>query len=76
LAKRGHAFRQAPKSRTALSARTASAQARAMGNAGTYVTWGVVQISLTNLVIVLLMMAVFAVAVLVPLGRRDRESGR
>ena len=32
--------------------------------------------SLTNLVIVLLMMAVFAVAVLVPLGRRDRESGR
>ncbi len=47
-----------------------------MDNAGTYVMWGVMQISLTNLVIVLLMLVVFAVAVLVPLGHRDREGRR
>ena len=34
-----------------------------MGTAGSYVTWGVLQISVTNLVIILLMLAVFALVV-------------
>jgi len=47
-----------------------------MGTAGSYVTWGVLQISVTNLVIILLMLAVFALAVLVPFGHRDRVDRR
>lgn len=39
-------------------------------------TWGVLQISVTNLVILLLMLAVFALAVLVPFGHRDRTDRR
>ena len=38
--------------------------------------WGVLQISVTNLVIVLLMLVVFALAVLVPFGHRDRADRR
>ena len=47
-----------------------------MGTAGSYVTWGVLQISVTNLVIILLMLTIFALAVLVPFGRRDRAGRR
>jgi hypothetical protein len=47
-----------------------------MGTAGSYVTWGVLQISVTNLVIILLMLAVFALAVLVPFGHRHRINRR
>jgi hypothetical protein len=43
-----------------------------MGTGGSYISWGVLQISVTNLVIILLMLAIFALAVLVPFGRRDR----
>ena len=42
-----------------------------MGTSGSYVSWGVLQISVTNLVIILLMLAVFVLAVLVPFGHRD-----
>ena len=43
--------------------------------AGSYVHWGVVQISVTNLVIVGLMLLVFALAIVVPFPapRQERE---
>ena len=46
--------------------------------AGRYVHWGVIQISLTNLLIIAAMVVVFALAILVPFGSRrgsqaDRE---
>jgi hypothetical protein len=47
-----------------------------MGTSGSYVAWGVLQISVTNLVIILLMLAIFALAVLVPFGHRDRADRR
>ena len=44
--------------------------------AGTYVHWGVVQISLTNLIIIGLMLVVFVLAILLPFpgNKRERES--
>ena len=47
-----------------------------MGTSGSYVSWGVLQISVTNLVVILLMLAIFALAVLVPFGHRDQGGGR
>jgi hypothetical protein len=54
--------------------------------AGHYVHWGVISISLTNLSIILILIAVFILAILVPMGGgrrvhapadplRDRPSG-
>lgn len=45
--------------------------------AGTYVHWGVIQISLTNLIIIGLMVVLFALAILLPFpgGRRGRRPG-
>jgi hypothetical protein len=42
---------------------------------GTYLHWGVIQISLTNFVIILVMLAVFALAVAIPMPgqRRGRD---
>ena len=37
-------------------------------SAGRYVHWGVIQISVTNLVIIVAMVLVFALAILVPFG--------
>ncbi len=43
--------------------------------AGRYVHWGVIQISVTNLVIIVAMVVVFALAILVPFGsRQDRKA--
>lgn len=44
--------------------------------AGTYVHWGVIQISVTNLVIIGLMLLVFVLAIVLPFpgNRRERES--
>ena len=44
--------------------------------AGAYVHWGVIQISVTNLVIIGLMLLVFVLAILLPFpgNRRQRES--
>jgi hypothetical protein len=44
--------------------------------AGTYVHWGVVQISVTNLAIIGLMLLVFVLAILLPFpgNRRQHES--
>ena len=42
---------------------------------GRYVHWGFIQISLANLVVVALMVAVFAAAILIPF-RRHRGRGR
>jgi hypothetical protein len=36
---------------------------------GSYVHWGVLQISVTNLVIIAAMLVVFALAIIVPFGR-------
>jgi hypothetical protein len=42
-----------------------------MNNPGVYLHWGVIQISLANLVVIGLMIAVFVIALLVPFpGRR------
>ena len=46
------------------------------GYRGSYVSWGVLQISVTNLVVILLMLAIFALAVLVPFGHRDQGGRR
>lgn len=40
--------------------------------AGHYVSWGVVSISVTNLLVIVAMLAVFALALVVPFPR-DRE---
>jgi len=44
--------------------------------AGTYVHWGVIQISLTNLIIIGLMLVVFVLAILLPFpgNKRERDS--
>ena len=47
----------------------------AEGSSGRYLDWGVVQISVTNLLIVLAMIVVFLLAVLVPFpGHRHDDS--
>jgi hypothetical protein len=44
---------------------------------GTYIHWGVLQISVTNLAIIVAMVVLFALAILVPFGRgRDSEDDR
>lgn len=44
----------------------------AAGGAGRYVNWGVVHISLTNLVVIALMLLVFALALIVPFPAHRR----
>ena len=41
-----------------------------MDQPGTYVHWGVIQISVANLVVILLMLLVFALALFLPFPRR------
>jgi hypothetical protein len=41
-----------------------------MDQPGTYVHWGVIQISLANLVVILLMLLVFVLALFLPFPRR------
>lgn len=43
------------------------------GRAGDYVHWGVVQISLTNLLVVVAMLVLFALALLVPFVSDHRK---
>jgi uncharacterized membrane protein len=44
---------------------------------GNYLHWGVIQISVTNAVVILVMVVVFALAVAVPMrGRRHDKSGK
>jgi hypothetical protein len=43
--------------------------------AGKYLTWGVVSISLTNLVVILAMVVVFVLALVVPFPRDHGSSG-
>jgi hypothetical protein len=44
-----------------------------MEQSGVYLHWGVIQISLANLIVIALMILVFAIAVLAPFpGRRKR----
>jgi hypothetical protein len=45
-----------------------------LNHPGRYVHWGVIQISVANLVLILLMVAVFAAAILLPFpGNRRRK---
>ena len=41
-----------------------------MNHPGTYLHWGVIQISLANLVVIGLMLLVFVLAVVIPFPRR------
>ena len=43
-----------------------------LGGAGRYIHWGFIQISVANLVVILLMIAVFIAAILLPFPRRKR----
>lgn len=47
-----------------------------LGGQGTFLHWGVVQISLANLVVIGLMLVVFVVSLLVPFHRSGKGSGR
>ncbi|HEY3560623.1 MAG TPA: hypothetical protein VGL05_24325 [Kribbella sp.] len=44
--------------------------------AGSYIHWGVIQISVTNLVIIAAMIAVFALAIAVPFRHGDDDRDR
>lgn len=51
-----------------------SAQAlTAKPEAGTYLHWGVVQISLGNLLLIVVMLVVFVLALVVPFARAHRD---
>jgi hypothetical protein len=41
-----------------------------LGGSGRYIHWGFIQISVANLVVILLMIAVFVLAILLPFPRR------
>jgi hypothetical protein len=43
-----------------------------MGNPGPYLHWGVIQISLANLIVILLMVLVFVVALFAPFPGRKK----
>lgn len=47
----------------------------AASSAGHYLHWGVISVSVTNALIILAMIVVFAVAIWVPLTRDDHKSG-
>ena len=46
----------------------------AADGAGRYLTWGVIQISVTNLLIIAAMVVVFLLAIVVPFHGRHEES--
>ena len=50
-----------------------SALSSAADPAGRYVHWGVVQISVTNLLIIVAMVVVFVLALVIPFGSRQDE---
>lgn len=43
---------------------------------GSYVHWGVIQISVTNLIVIGIMVATFLAAITVPFGRRRHHQDR
>jgi hypothetical protein len=46
-----------------------------MDPSGTFVHWGVIQISVANLIVIILMLVVFALALLLPFpGGRDEQA--
>ena len=48
----------------------------AMLEAGRYLHWGVISVSVTNALIILAMIVVFALALVIPFGRRHGTDGR
>ncbi len=46
-----------------------------LNGGGTYIHWGFIQISLANLIVILLMIVVFVLAILLPFPRRKRDGG-
>jgi phage shock protein PspC (stress-responsive transcriptional regulator) len=47
-----------------------------LGGTGTYLDWGVVQISLANLVVIVLMIIVFIAALFIPFGRAPKPQSK
>jgi hypothetical protein len=45
-----------------------------LGGNGRYVHWGFIQISVANLIVIALMIAVFALAIFLPFRRPGRDS--
>ena len=43
---------------------------------GSYLHWSVVQISLTNFVVIVVMLVIFALAIVVPFGGHRRQQDR
>ena len=56
------------------SVRTALAAPVNLNHPGHYLHWGFIQISLTNLIVILLMVAVFVLALLVPFPKDKDKS--
>jgi len=56
------------------SVRTALAAPGNLNHPGHYLHWGFIQISLTNFIIILLMVAVFVLALLVPFPKDKDKS--
>ena len=51
-------------------------EAALLGGTGSFVHWGVIQISVANLVVIGVMLAVFGLALLVPFHRPTAVPGR
>ena len=51
-------------------------QASLLDGTGSFVHWGVIQISVANLIVIALMVGVFALALLLPFGRGSAVSAR
>jgi hypothetical protein len=45
-----------------------------LGGTGHYVHWGFIQLSVANLLVILLMIVVFVLAILLPFPRRGRRN--
>ncbi len=52
-----------------------SIQASPLGGTGSYIHWGVIQLSVTNFVIIILMIVVLVLAILLPFPHRRGHSG-
>jgi hypothetical protein len=47
-----------------------------LNGSGRYIHWGFIQMSVANLVVILLMILVFILAIVIPFPRRNRERNR
>ena len=54
---------------------TAVFETLSASDAGRYLHWGVISVSVTNALIILAMIVVFALALVIPFGRRHGRDG-